>query len=175
MTEVFAANKDEQIPQNILGGEIMFKRMFVCISVLSALLIFIVPYGEEAIPAMSRRNLSDAEERAENFIKDLYKNRVSFKTDTGDGTVYLKRYYCSNICIDVLEDGSLRYLSDVNDADNKDVFLTWLYSFDKVEIISESEFYGFIKRKVKSKGMVCDICIDKKDGRVVTARILFNS
>ncbi len=120
------------------------------------------------------REYSEDVDRVEAFIKELYKNGVTFTELNGDGTVYKKRYYCSNVCIDLLNDGSIRYLSDENDADNEDKFLKWLYK-DKVEIVAEEEFYGFLYRRVKSSMLKCEMCISRSDGRVVAARIFFNS
>lgn len=153
----------------------MLRRIFLCIAIVAFICIFAFQKGEETIEVFGRGNIMEAEERAQTLIKELYKRGVVFKTEEGNGTEYLKRYYCSNICIDILEDGSIRYLSDVNDADGKDEFLEWLYLSDNVQIISESEFYGFIKRTVKAGGIICNLCLDKADGRVVAAVILFNS
>lgn len=136
---------------------------------------FFIFEKEEYAATFSSADFSETDERAKELINELYKNGVNFIEERGDGTVYVKRYYCSNVCIDVLSDGSIRYLSDVNDADKEDKFLKWLYKGGGAEIVYESEVYGFLIRRVENKGITCSLCIEKADGRVVVARIIFNS
>ena len=156
-------------------GDNMKSRIFIFICILSTVLFVGFINEEKTVSVISQSNYEKAEERAKELIKKLYKNGVPLKEDEGDGTTYVKRYYCSNVCIDILSDGNLRYLTDVNDADGEDKFLTWLNGNTGAEIISQTEVYGFIFRRVKSGIINCDICIEKDGGRVVAARIIFNS
>ncbi len=153
----------------------MYRKTVTVFFLLLAVLFFAFKGAEDTIPAFAVKSNTDGERRVEELIKELYGRGVSFTEEVGDGTVYTKRYYCSNVCIDLLSDGSIRYLSDVNDADSEDSFLRWLYKNGDREILSDSEVYGFILRTVKCGGVRCSMCIDKNDGRVVAARILFNS
>ncbi len=152
----------------------MKRRILFILLLLFAAAVFIFE-KEEYVATFGSADFSETEERANELIKELYKNGVNFIEERGDGTVYVKRYYCSNICVDVLSDGSIRYLSDENDADNEDKFLKWLNKGGGAKIVYESEFYGFLVRKVKNNGITCNLCIEKADGRVVAARIIFNS
>jgi len=151
------------------------KRIFICALIVFLICAFVFEKEEENVETLAKITYSDGERRLSEFIKALELDRIGLKEEKGDGTVYDKRYYCSNVCIDLLKDGSIRYLSDVNDADGEDRFLKWLYKGKNVEIVSESEFYGFILRRVKSGGINCQLCIEKAGGRVVAARIIFNS
>ena len=153
----------------------MEKRIFICALIFFLICAFVFEKEEENVEALAKIAYSDGERRLNELVKELELDRIQFKEEDGDGTVYDKRYYCSNVCIDLLKDGSIRYLSDVNDADGEDRFLKWLYKGKNVEIVSESEFYGFILRRVKSGGINCQLCIEKAGGRVVAARIIFNS
>ena len=156
-------------------GDDMKGKFFICICLLVAVMFVGNLNEEKTVFVISQSNYEKAEERAKELIKELYKNGVPLKEDEGDGTVYVKRYYCSNVCIDIMSDGNLRYLTDVNDADGEDKFLIWLNKKAAVEIISNTEVYGFILRRVKSGIISCDMCIEKDGGRVVAARIIFNS
>ncbi|MBR5314509.1 MAG: hypothetical protein IKU45_03735 [Clostridia bacterium] len=118
---------------------------------------------------------SDGERRVEELLKALELNGIRLEEESGDGSSFQKRYYCSNVCVDLLNDGSIRYLSDINDADGEDRFLKWLYKGGEVKIISESHFYGFILRNLRKGAINCQICIEQGSGRVVAARIIFNS
>lgn len=149
------------------------KLMLACILILICFMF--QPGKDEYVAAFSQNSYTKTERHAEELMKKLYGRGVVFQTAEGDGTVYVKRYYCSNVCIDICADGSIRYLSDVNDADGEDEFLLWLQKGEEIEIISEGEIYGYILRHVKCGGMSAEVCIEKQSGRAVAARILFNS
>ena len=158
-----------------IRGDVVKKRYFIFLCLLAIVFLIVNTKEEKSVDAFSQNDFEKAERNAEEIMKLLYKNGVVFKEDVGDGTVYLKRYYCSNVCIDVLSDGGIRYLSDVNDADGEDGFLKWVNSRDNFRIVSESEIYGFLIRRITASGIKCKICIEKDGGRVVAARIIFNN
>lgn len=151
------------------------KQIFAVLAVALLTCIFAGEKKEEYVPTLASVMYSDGERRVSELIKALELDHISLKEEDGDGTVYKKRYYCANVCIDLLSDGAIRYLSDVNDADGDDRFLKWLYKGGSAKILSESEFYGFILRNVKNGAVNSEVCIERKSGRVVAARIIFNS
>ena len=153
----------------------MYKRSLICISLLLLVSIITFTKDEEYVDASAKVTFSDGERRVEELLKALELGGIRLEEETGDGSSYQKRYYCSNVCIDLLSDGSVRYLSDINDADGDDRFLKWLYKGGNVKIISESNFYGFILRNLRKGAINCQICIEQGSGRVVAARIIFNS
>ncbi len=90
---------------------------------------------EDSVVAFVQRGTESAEAHAEELLRALYGRRVTFRCETGDGTVFSTRYYCSNVCMDACADGSVRYLCDIRAVGGEDPLLQWLFGQEKVQLI----------------------------------------
>lgn len=120
------------------------------------------------------KNMS-SEELAEILLNDLFGTVSIFKTVNGAGTDFIKRYYCSNVCIDICKEGKIRYLCDISGEKGEDMFLKWLKK-DREVIFEDVISYGkFICQEIESEGFRGKICIDGESGHVFAAEIKINS
>ena len=109
-----------------------------------------------------------SEDLAKSLIKEVYYG-VNFEEQSGKG--YLKRYLCSNVCIDALEGGRLRYLCDVTAKSQEDLFMKWLNKNESINIIEQSEKYGVIYEKIEGKRIKGELYVNPENKRVVAAEI----
>lgn len=130
--------------------------------------------AEGAIPA-SQTTSESVKDRAKKLIQDLYGKRVPFQEISGNGTDFLVRYYCSNICIDACSDGSIRYMSDVFGTASADPLRALLFSEADTVVENSETVLSFIFQKLRSKQAYAEVCIDTSTGRIFAAKILFNS
>lgn len=116
------------------------------------------------------KNMS-SEELAVIMLKDLFNENSTFKEVRGDGESFIKRYYCSNVCIDVCENGKIRYLCDIKGENEEDLFLRWLSKGHDIEITNRTKKQGTEYWEIKSAGFIGKLCINSKTNHVFAAEI----
>ena len=121
--------------------------------------------AEQTIKITARMTTEDL---AKKLIKDVYFG-VTFEEQSGNG--YLKRYFCSNICIDVCENGKIRYLCDVAANSKEDLFMEWLHKNQTVITVERTEKNGVIYEKIDGECMKGDLYINPENNRVIAAEI----
>lgn len=129
----------------------------------------------ESIVAFKQQSPVSAEEHAQELLRALYGNRVTFRSVAGDGSDFLMRYYCSNVCIDACADGSVRYLCDIRAAQGEDPLLAWLFGQEAVVLLHSEAQFGMEYRKMQSANCSAEVCLNLQTGRVFAAKIKFNS
>jgi len=129
----------------------------------------------ESISTFQKSKSENAEENAKELIRKLFRGNVHLQTEKGDGSDLIQRYYCSNVCVDALADGSLRYLADIRDACGEDPLLAVLFADEDIKQENYTEINGIIFQTVRGSGVVAELCIYEQTGRVFAAKILFTS
>lgn len=130
---------------------------------------------DESAVAFKQNQTESAERHAEELLRALYGRRVTFRRETGDGTNFTTRYYCSNVCIDACADGNVRYLCDIRSARGEDPLLAWLFGQDTVSVLCSEQQYGMENRLVQSERCFAELCINLSTKRVFAAKITFTS
>lgn len=120
---------------------------------------------EQAVKVIDKMT---SEDLAKKLIKEVYYG-VSFEEQIGKG--YIKRFYCSNVCIDACEGGKIRYLCDVTAKSDEDLFLKWLYKNETVSIIEKTEKNGVIYESFEGGNIKGDLYINPENNRVIAAEI----
>ena len=118
--------------------------------------------------AVKITNRMTAEDLAKKLIKDVYRG-VTFEEQSGNG--YLKRYFCSNLCIDVCENGKIRYLCDVTANSKEDLFIKWLHKNERIITVERIEKNGVIYEKFDGESLKGDLYINPENNRVIAAEI----
>ncbi len=155
----------------------MVKRtVSVCLAVLLAV-IFIkeTKNSEKSVETFLPYAAESAQAHAEKLIKEIYGNRVTFRTAYGDDTTFRTRYYCSNICVDACADGSVRYLCDIRAKGGEDPLLSWLCKHEDTEVLYSETQNGVEYRKVQNARCTAELSILQQTGRVFAAKIIFFS
>lgn len=123
-------------------------------------------------PARIEADMEDARVlEAEKLLRTLFDSGVRFKELDGDGIVYLKRYYCANVCLDVCMNGTIRYLCYLDGTGTDDRFFEYFFKQGCYQI-EEKETVGAIScRVVVSDTHRAILYIDTNSGHTVAANI----
>ena len=111
-----------------------------------------------------------SEELAIELINSVFGNATNFKIIQGDGSNFVKRYYCSNVCIDACENGVLKYISNFNDLKQTDPFINWMDNAE-MKTIKKSKLSNIEYKEVESKGNKVKIYINHTNQHVIAAVI----
>lgn len=112
-----------------------------------------------------------AEEFANILIKKVFKGGVDFKEESGDGNNYLKRYYCGNICIDVLDEYTIRYLSNVEAVSKEDLFYNWLLDNSEYDITVDNRINGLQYKEIIAESFFAKLYIIPEIEKILSAEI----
>lgn len=124
----------------------------------------------ESIEAIKLFNKGTSEELAERLVNDVF-DGVKFKLELGDGENFIKRYYCSNVCIDACKDGVVKYLSNIEPESGEDLFLNWLLEKEDAAIVSSEQMLGMKFVEISGNNVNAALCIEMDTKRVIMAEI----
>ena len=146
--------------------------LLIFLAILCVFFIFVSSNSKNtnSIPTIKLVEKTSAEELAERLIKEVYRG-VHFEKQDGNGKNFLIRYYCSNLCIDVCENGRIKYISDIKAHSSKDIFYEWLFEDEKAKTIQETEDGGIVYKAFEGKNIYGTIGINSENGRIFIARI----
>ncbi len=131
--------------------------------------------AEESVPTFRVSTPETAIENAQILIKKLFGKRVPFRQEAGDGSDFLLRFYCENVCIDACTDGSIRYTADIAAAGEKDLLLSALFPQGDISKENSSMEAGYPCVLLRGKHAIAEVSVDPSTNRVFTAKILFKS
>lgn len=129
----------------------------------------------ETVSAIKTVNKVTAGEVAEMMINDIFKGGVKLNKELGDGNNYIIRYYCSNFCIDVCNDTTIRYMSNISHAGSEDLLLNWLLEDENAYVDTIELQSGIEYRKVTGNTICAIVCVDVNTNRVIAAEITLKS
>lgn len=129
----------------------------------------------ETVTAIKTVDNVTANEVAQMMIKDIFKGGVKFNKEFGDGNNYVIRYYCSNFCIDVCNDTTIRYMSNISHAGSEDLLLNWLLEDENAYVDTIELKSGIEYRKVAGNTISAIVYVDVTTNRVIAAEITLKS
>lgn len=123
-------------------------------------------------PARLDADMEDARiSEAKKLLSALFGSKVNFKEQDGDGILFLKRYYCANICLDVCMNGTLRYLCYLDSAENGDRFFEYYFKPGHYRIEEKKRVGMFECSMIVSDTHRAVLYIDAESGHTVAAKI----
>ncbi len=147
------------------------KKFFALFCFSAVIMIAVLTFREnESVSTIKFMRSPNIEDLVDTLINDVY-GGVEFKKIEGFKNNFEKRYFCSNLCIDVCKDGTVRYLCDITANSNEDLFLRWLYEKEKAKVIEEREENGAIYKKIVGASILAELYVNPQNDRVFAAII----